>query len=43
VLEVLNDNMPFLFDSTMVELAEQGIEVIAMERDASSCVSSAKR
>src|SRR6202140_854760 len=33
VLEVLNDNMPFLFDSTMVELAEQGIEVIAVERD----------
>src|SRR6266481_6339149 len=27
VLEVLNDNMPFLFDSTMAELAEQGIEV----------------
>jgi glutamate dehydrogenase len=41
VLEVLNDNMPFLFDSTMAELAEQGIEVtlvahpiIAVERDA---------
>src|SRR5438477_8293827 len=40
VLEVLNDNMPFLFDSTMAELAEQGIEVtlvahpiIAVERD----------
>src|SRR3977135_3034937 len=39
VLEVLNDNMPFLFDSTMAELAEQGIEVtlvthpiIAVER-----------
>src|SRR3974390_1743521 len=28
VLEILNDNMPFLFDSTMTELAEQGIEVI---------------
>src|SRR6202047_1197973 len=27
VLEVLNDNMPFLFDSTMAELAEHGIEV----------------
>src|SRR6478672_455836 len=27
VLEVLNDNMPFLFDSTMAELAEQGSEV----------------
>ena len=40
VLEVLNDNMPFLFDSTMAELAEQGIEVtlvahpiIAVERN----------
>src|SRR6201981_938847 len=40
VLEVLNDNMPFLFDSTMAELAAQGIEVtlvahpiIAVERD----------
>ena len=40
VLEVLNDNMPFLFNSTMAELAEQGIEVtlvthpiIAVERD----------
>src|SRR5712671_5331618 len=40
VLQVLNDNTPFLFDSTMAELAEQGIEVtlvahpiIAVERD----------
>src|ERR1700726_48539 len=40
VLEILNDNMPFLFDSTMAELAEHGIEVtlvahpiIAVERD----------
>src|SRR5258708_11280118 len=40
VLEILNDNMPFLFDSTMAELAEQAIEVtlvahpiIAVERD----------
>src|SRR6266699_918303 len=40
VLQVLNDNMPFLFDSTMAELAEQGIEVtlvahpiVAVERD----------
>ncbi|MBR1197826.1 NAD-glutamate dehydrogenase [Bradyrhizobium sp. AUGA SZCCT0274] len=40
VLEVLNDNMPFLFDSTMAELAERGIEVtlvahpiIAVERN----------
>jgi glutamate dehydrogenase len=41
VLEILNNNMPFLFDTTMAELAEQGIEVtlvahpiIAVERDA---------
>src|SRR5262245_48193428 len=40
VLETLNDNMPFLFDSIMAELAEQGIEVtlvahpiVAVERD----------
>jgi len=40
VLEILNDNMPFLVDSTRAELAEQGIEVtlvahpiIAVERD----------
>jgi len=40
VLEILNDNMPFLFDSTMAELTEQGVEVtlvahpiIAVERD----------
>ncbi|MBI5263640.1 MAG: NAD-glutamate dehydrogenase [Bradyrhizobium sp.] len=40
VLEVLNDDMPFLFDSTMAELAQQGVEVtlvvhplIAVERD----------
>src|SRR5260370_4605282 len=40
VLEVLNDNMPFLVDSTMAELAERGIEVtlvahpiVAVERD----------
>lgn len=40
VLEILNDNMPFLFDSTMTELAEQGVDVtlvahpiIAVERD----------
>jgi len=40
VLEILNDNMPFLFDSILAELAEQGIEVtlvvhpiIAVERD----------
>ena len=41
VLEVLNDNMPFLFDSTMAELCEAGIEVklvahpiLLVERDA---------
>src|SRR5467141_3164038 len=40
VLEVLNDNMPFLVDSTMAELTERGIEVtlvahpiVAVERD----------
>jgi glutamate dehydrogenase len=40
VLEVLNDNMPFLLDSTEAELADQGIEVtlvahpiVAVERD----------
>ncbi len=40
VVEILNDNMPFLFDSTMAELSEQGIEallvahpIIAVERD----------
>jgi len=52
VLEVLNDNMPFLFDSTMAELAEQGIEVTLVAHrsspwsamiKASSCVSTAKR
>jgi glutamate dehydrogenase len=41
VVEILNDNMPFLFDSTMAELSERGIEaqlvahpIIAVERDA---------
>ncbi len=41
VLEVINDNMPFLLDSTLAEIAEQGIEpalvahpIIAVERDA---------
>ena len=41
VVEVLNDNMPFLFDSTMAELNEMGLEVklvahpiLAVERDA---------
>ncbi|CAM5776069.1 NAD-glutamate dehydrogenase [Labrys miyagiensis] len=41
VVEILNDNMPFLFDSTMAELTEQGIEallvahpILAVERDA---------
>src|ERR1019366_7782062 len=39
VLEVINDNMPFLLDSTLAELAEQGIEpalvahpILAVER-----------
>ena len=42
VLEVVNDNMPFLLDSTLAELAEQGLEVglvahpiVAVGRDAS--------
>ncbi len=42
VVEILNDNMPFLFDSTMAELTEQGVEallvahpIIAVERDES--------
>jgi glutamate dehydrogenase len=41
VVEVLNDNMPFLFDSTTAELTEQGFEaklvahpLLAVERDA---------
>ena len=41
VVEILNDNMPFLFDSAMAELTEQGIEaklvahpILAVERDA---------
>lgn len=40
VVEILNDNMPFLFDSTMAELAERGLEaklvahpILALERD----------
>ncbi|MDQ0396341.1 NAD-glutamate dehydrogenase [Labrys monachus] len=40
VVEILNDNMPFLFDSTLAELSERGIEVklvahpvLAVERD----------
>ena len=28
VLEVINDNMPFLLDSTLAEIAEQGIEPV---------------
>ena len=41
VIEILNDNMPFLFDSALAELTEQGIEaklvahpILAVERDA---------
>ncbi|HEY8566069.1 MAG TPA: NAD-glutamate dehydrogenase [Beijerinckiaceae bacterium] len=41
VLEVLNDNMPFLLDSTLAEIVEQGYEpslvahpILAVERDA---------
>jgi len=41
VVEIINDNMPFLFDSTMAEFTEQGIEVrlvahpiLSVERDA---------
>lgn len=40
VVEVVNDNMPFLLDSTLAELAEQGFEpslvvhpILAVERD----------
>src|SRR5271165_4777919 len=41
VLEVINDNMPFLLDSTLAELTEQGFKpllvahpILAVERDA---------
>lgn len=41
IIEIINDNMPFLLDSTLAELAEQGIEpnlvahpIIAVARDA---------
>src|SRR4051794_30680615 len=41
VLEVVNDNMPFLLDSTLAELTERGYEIhfvahpiVAVERDA---------
>ncbi|MFO1147121.1 MAG: NAD-glutamate dehydrogenase [Alsobacter sp.] len=41
VLEVINDNMPFLLDSTLAELTERGLEIlfvahpiVAVERDA---------
>jgi glutamate dehydrogenase len=40
VIEVVNDNMPFLLDSTLAEIADQGLElrlvahpVVAIERD----------
>ena len=45
VLEVVNDNMPFLLDSTLAELAEQGGEpllvahpILAVERDRSGAL-----
>ena len=40
VLEVINDNMPFLLDSTLAEIVDQGYEpilvahpILAVERD----------
>jgi glutamate dehydrogenase len=45
VLEVINDDMPFLLDSTLAELAEQGLEprlvahpILALERDAAGAL-----
>jgi glutamate dehydrogenase len=45
VLEVVNDNMPFLLDSTLAELVDQGIEpflvahpILAVERDSSGAM-----
>ena len=42
VLEIINDNMPFLLDSTLADLTERGLEIrfvthpiLAVERDAS--------
>jgi glutamate dehydrogenase len=41
LIEIVNDNMPFLLDSTLAEIAEQGLElrlvahpIVAVERDA---------
>ncbi|MCW3475272.1 NAD-glutamate dehydrogenase [Limobrevibacterium gyesilva] len=45
VIEVVNDNMPFLLDSTLAEIAEQGYEptlvahpILAVERDRSGAL-----
>ena len=45
VLEILNDNMPFLLDSTLAELTERGLEIrfvahprLAVERDATGAL-----
>ncbi len=45
ILEVVNDNMPFLLDSTLAEILDQGHEpqlvahpILAMERDASGAL-----
>ena len=45
VLEVVNDNMPFLLDSTLAEIVDQGYEpilvahpILAVERDAAGAL-----
>ncbi|MET0530081.1 MAG: NAD-glutamate dehydrogenase [Microvirga sp.] len=45
VLEIINDNMPFLLDSTLAEVVDQGYEpylvahpILAVERDAEGCL-----
>ncbi|RFB75007.1 NAD-glutamate dehydrogenase [Methylovirgula sp. 4M-Z18] len=45
VIEIVNDNMPFLLDSTLAEISEQGLElhlvahpIFAVERDASGAL-----
>lgn len=45
VVEVVNDNMPFLFDSTLAELIDRGYEpglvahpILAVERDGEGCL-----
>ena len=52
VLEIINDNMPFLLDSTLADLTERGLEIrfvthpiLAVERDLrqARCVSRARR